>query len=212
MRRRYVLVGFALLIALAAALPALGAPSPLSFAKAALERAQKADRTAHKANRKAHQASSSAHKANRTSSKALRTARRASKKAAAVTTRTGPTGPTGPTGAAGLAGTARAYGMVGDDGTLDSGRSKNVVGVTHTVGTGSYCIALSGDVNPGSSGVVAIIDLSDSTAGPIVQWDKTGAACAPGQLDIETRQILSSSPGTPVVEAPADQGFFFAVP
>ena len=49
MRRRYVLVGFALLIALAAALPALGAPSPLSFAKAAVERAQKADRTAHKA-------------------------------------------------------------------------------------------------------------------------------------------------------------------
>ena len=209
MRRRYVLIGFALLVTLAIALPAVGAPSPASLAKAALERAQKADRTAHKANK-------AARKASKTSSRALRTARSASKKASRASKkagRRGPTGATGPAGAAGLAGTARAYGLIAGNGTLDSSRSKNIAGVAHTVGSGSYCIALAAGIDPSSAGVVAIVDLSDSTTGPLVQWDsKNGAGCAAGQLDIETRQMLSTSAGLPVVEDPEDQGFFFAVP
>ena len=207
MRRRYVLIGFALLVTLAIALPAVGAPSPASLAKAALERAQKADRTAHRANK-------TARKASTTSSRALRTARSASKKASRASKKAGRRGPTGATGPAGLAGTARAYGLIAGNGTLDSSRGKNIAGVSHTVGSGSYCIALAAGIDPSSAGVVAIIDLSDSTTGPLVQWDsKNGAGCAAGQLDIETRQMLSPpSGGLPVVEDPEDQGFYFAVP
>jgi hypothetical protein len=53
MRRRYVLLGLAVVAALSLALPAFGAPSPLSLAKKALKTSKKANRTAKKANRRA---------------------------------------------------------------------------------------------------------------------------------------------------------------
>src|SRR5215469_18337672 len=67
---------------------------------------------------------------------------------------TGPLGPKGDTGATGAAGTARAYALVGADGSIPTGRSHNVVSVTRSA-TGVYCVELDPSVPAGSTGVVA---------------------------------------------------------
>ena len=56
MRRRYVLLGLALVAALSFALPAVGAPSPLSLAKRALKTGKSANKRAKRADRNARRA------------------------------------------------------------------------------------------------------------------------------------------------------------
>ena len=58
----------------------------------------------------------------------------------------GPTGPTGPAGPAGAGGSAKAYGHVHADGTVDLARSQGITdsSITHTAGTGIYCIHVVG--------------------------------------------------------------------
>jgi hypothetical protein len=52
----------------------------------------------------------------------------------------GPRGATGPQGEAGSPGSARAYALIGSDGSVT--RSKNVTGVSHTAASGIYCFDL----------------------------------------------------------------------
>src|SRR3954452_979533 len=56
MRRRYVLLGLALVAALSFALPAVGAPSPLGLAKKALKTGKSANKRAKRADRNARRA------------------------------------------------------------------------------------------------------------------------------------------------------------
>jgi hypothetical protein len=52
----------------------------------------------------------------------------------------GPQGATGPQGEAGAPGSARAYALIGGNGSVN--RSKNVIGVSHTAASGIYCFDL----------------------------------------------------------------------
>jgi collagen triple helix repeat protein len=139
--------------------------------------------------------------------------------AAGATGATGAAGAKGDTGAQGIPGTARAYGLVADDGTLT--RSKNVTAVTHPA-NGVYCIALTG-IDASQTGLIATPDFNDDdtlfggdAAQTIVEWRSSGGGCPTGQLTVVTgvRTVSTNASGDvhTVDNAAVDEGFFFVVP
>jgi hypothetical protein len=72
----------------------------------------------------------------------------------------GERGPAGPAGPTGPAGSARAYGYVTETGTLVSARSKGGATVSHTGGTGVYCITI-----PGISSASSVMSVNLDAAG-----------------------------------------------
>jgi len=125
---------------------------------------------------------------------------------------TGPRGAQGlqgPQGVAGAAGSARAVAVVNPDGSLLAGSSfpRNVTGVSHSPGTGTYCVGLSAGIDP-SDAIVS------SAGGPAGVYTVPGStACASGQVEVDTFILLDSgTPGVPVTPEPAERGFAVLVP
>jgi hypothetical protein len=110
----------------------------------------------------------------------------------------------------GPAGTARAYGLVGATGTV--AQSMNVVSVTHTNGTGIYCIELNPSINASQTGaVVSPYFQKDSTSVSLghvshVEYD---GACGSNGEQVVTFQAAVGSPGTLTI---MDEPFFIIVP
>jgi hypothetical protein len=121
---------------------------------------------------------------------------------------TGASGPPGNTGPPGAPGTAKAYGYINANGTLDPTFSKNVT-ATSSGSAGEYCVTVSG-ASSSSEGAVAILDWSgDSTGGSTVdhvEWRSSSAGCSTGQFDFKTFDVTS---GTVTQTA---EPFFFIVP
>jgi hypothetical protein len=129
----------------------------------------------------------------------------------------GSPGTNGTNGTNGLDGTARAYGRVAPDGTLT--RSKNAT-VSHTAGTGIYCIALSAGIDPTTTVLVATPDFNgDSTnfasnaSQAVVEWLSDATNC-PGQMEVLTgsRRESGSTPVNSVNLTEDDEAFSFVVP
>ncbi len=118
-------------------------------------------------------------------------------------------GPAGRTGPAGPAGTARAYGLVSASGALNTTRSLNA-SVTHTPGSGIYCVALAAGVDPAKTLAVATLDDSAATANAKAAVNSASPICGAGKLQINTATQTVS--GTTITTTPTDEGFFFAVP
>jgi hypothetical protein len=122
----------------------------------------------------------------------------------------GPPGPKGDTGAPGAAGTARAYALVGLDGSLSTSESHNVVSVLHTPGTGDYCVVLDPSVSAASSGAIVTANFLDDTTAiddiAHAEWDGT---CGNG-MRVKTWEVTQGSTSLQVLAH--DQGFFIAVP
>lgn len=100
-----------------------------------------------------------------------------------------PAGPRGGPGPPGPPGSARAYGLVAEDGSLT--RSRNVVAATHP-DTGIYCIALDPEIDPEKAVLVVGPDSADnetSTGGEdqsFVEWNSEGTDCPAGALEVFT--------------------------
>jgi hypothetical protein len=87
---------------------------------------------------------------------------------------------------------ARAYGRVAADGALT--RSTNVSSVTHTPGTGVYCIDPASGIDSNSAVLVVGPDVTgsgtDDSVGvedvSVAQWRSEGSGCLPGTLEVDT--------------------------
>jgi hypothetical protein len=129
---------------------------------------------------------------------------------------TGPQGPKGDPGAQGPAGSARAWGYVRKDGTLDPNRhSANVTSVNTFAATpGKFCISIDG-LTPGNTAVMlAGVDYeNDATSAStktkaFVETKATSYQCATGQWNVQT-MTLNASTSTLTLE---NQPFFFMIP
>lgn len=120
-------------------------------------------------------------------------------------------GPQGIPGAPGAAGSARAVAVVNADGSLLSGSGfpRNVTGVSHTPGSGIYCIALSAGIDPNDAlataagGAVGVLTVPDSTN------------CSSGNAEVDTFILVESgttTQGTPLDPVFNDGGFAVLVP
>jgi hypothetical protein len=118
---------------------------------------------------------------------------------------TGPQGPAGAPGAPGANGTALGYADVNPNGSV--GADKNVTVVSHTVGTGVYCLKLTNGA--AASNVVGMVDNAgadprdafvsgDTNAGAIAQ-----ACPAGGQIEMAT--------GDEFAGTFEDEGFFVLI-
>jgi hypothetical protein len=133
----------------------------------------------------------------------------------------GERGPAGPAGPTGPAGSARAYGYVTETGTLVSARSKGGATVSHTGGTGVYCITIPG-ISSASSVMSVNLDfaVSATTEPPaaddddvgLVEVDYSTPACAAGQFEVHTLAHTFDAGGVYVGNAADDQAFVFIVP
>lgn len=124
----------------------------------------------------------------------------------------GPQGPKGDRGKTGKSGTARAYGFVTAAGALDTTIHKNVAGITHAPGTGTYCLQLSSSINPSTTGVQVTI-APGGTPAAVGYWDRSKPSCPAGYFEVHTARIVSpTTPGDPAGETATDEPFFFAVP
>jgi hypothetical protein len=134
----------------------------------------------------------------------------------------GERGPAGPAGPTGPAGSARAYGYVSETGTLDAARSKGGATVSHTGGTGVYCITIPG-ISSASSVMSVNLDLAGSettltgAAGDSVGFAEVSLTpeppCTAGQFDVTTfAQTFSDPGGINEGNDLADQPFMFIVP
>jgi hypothetical protein len=122
---------------------------------------------------------------------------------------TGAQGLQGPQGLAGAAGSARAVAVVNPDGSLLVGTSfpKNVTGVSHTGGSGIYCVGLSGGIDPGD----AVVSAAEGAVG--VYTVPASPDCASGAVEVDTFILVDSgTAGAPVSPEPADGSFAVLVP
>jgi hypothetical protein len=122
---------------------------------------------------------------------------------------TGATGPAGATGPQGVPGTARAYGLVGSTGVLS--RSAGVVSVTHTAGTGLYCIQLIPSIVANNTILVGSPDFpGDSTvtgATANITHVEFDASCGTNGIQAFTFEVANGLNVTA-----HDQAFSFVVP
>ena len=125
----------------------------------------------------------------------------------------GQDGQPGQNGQTGAPGSARAYGRVLADGTLDTAHSKNVTGSTKAGGAGSgvYCVAIS-NATPADSVMVASPDYHEATSAEIIAPDSLAGACPAGQFEVQTGRVNSTTAGTDAGETPTDEGFEFVIP
>jgi hypothetical protein len=124
----------------------------------------------------------------------------------------GPVGPKGDRGKKGKSGTARAYGAVSASGALDGSVRKNVSLVTHSAGSGTYCILLPSSIDIATTGVNITI-VPGGTPAAVGYWEKAKPSCPAGYLEIHTARIVGpTTPGDPATETPAEEPFFFSVP
>jgi hypothetical protein len=117
-------------------------------------------------------------------------------------------GSPGRPGDPGLAGTARAYGLVARDGTLDPNIRKNAT-VTR-VASGAYCITLDASVDASKTRAVATLDHTTADTNAIVNVASSFPGCSGNSTVVETANLTTVT-GTGAGTA-SDQGFFFAVP
>ncbi|MGH2844187.1 MAG: collagen-like triple helix repeat-containing protein [Solirubrobacteraceae bacterium] len=125
----------------------------------------------------------------------------------------GKQGPQGVPGPQGIPGTARAVAVVSSDGSLvrGSGFPKNVTAVSHTTGSGIYCIQLGSGINP-SDGMATLTNDSGAAA---VQTVTGTSGCPQGEAEVQTfalEQSASTTAGSPLTAAPADESFVMLVP
>jgi hypothetical protein len=100
---------------------------------------------------------------------------------------------------------------VNSDGSLLVGTSfpKNVTGVSHTTGSGIYCVVLSGGIDPSD----AVVSAAEGAVG--VYTVPASPDCASGAVEVDTFILVQSgitSPGAPVSPEPADGSFAVLVP
>lgn len=115
----------------------------------------------------------------------------------------------GAQGVAGAAGSVRAVAVVNPDGSLLAGTSfpKSVTGVGHTVGSGIYCVHLSGGIDPGD----AVVSAAGAAVG--VTTVPPGPDCASGDVEVKTFGLFDGpAPGAAVAVVLADGGFTVLVP
>ena len=108
----------------------------------------------------------------------------------------GPKGDKGDKGDTGAPGSARAYAYVLSNGALVSARSKNVVSVNHTPGTGNYCLVLNpaAGINTAETTWVASVDWPTSPGVRLFAFMATGL-CPAGQIGVQTANE-DAGPGT----------------
>jgi hypothetical protein len=158
----------------------------------------------------------------------------ASLKARSATGAPGPQGPAGPAGPAGLAGqagpkgdagadgqrgaagapgTARAYTLVSSNGLIDSGKSKNVVGITHPA-TGKYCVQLDPSIDANAVEAVVSPDYAHAPQATIsyVRSDDTLCQNVSNVIAVVTARPWSGALFQPDSETLTDAGFFVIVP
>lgn len=116
---------------------------------------------------------------------------------------------------AGAAGSARAVAVVNADGSFLQGVGfpKNVTGVSHTGGSGIYCIILSGGFDP--SDAMASLSQGFISDGYSVSASADSPGCASGEAEVDTvalEQSGTTTAGTPIEALPADAGFTVLVP
>ena len=129
-----------------------------------------------------------------------------------ATGKTGKRGKTGAPGPQGPAGTARAYGAVSPGGVLDANVRKNATGVTHTPGTGAYCIQPAAGIDATTTGVTVTI-ASGATPAALGYWDRNRPDCPAGQFEVRTARVQSPpTPGDPATETATEEPFFFTIP
>ena len=135
-------------------------------------------------------------------------------------------GAQGVQGIQGLPGSARAYGLVAADGTLNTSRSKNVKQVGTFPGSGVYCVRLAAGIDPATTGVIATVDYfdDDTTWNPngsqaFVEWySPTSNDCPAGDLMVMTGVRSVATAGSAdgdvrvVQNTQSPEGFFFVVP
>jgi hypothetical protein len=132
----------------------------------------------------------------------------------------GPKGDKGDAGVAGAAGSARAYGFVNMAGGLSAARSHGVVSITHTPGSGVYCIQLDPSIDPASVAMLTSLDYdysqttyhaagNDWTALALPRSSNLG--CPSGKVEVYTA-VQDFSSGVFAGNYVTDQGFFFLVP
>ena len=127
----------------------------------------------------------------------------------------GAQGPQGVPGMAGAAGSARAVAVVNADGSFLQGVGfpKNVTGVSHTGGSGIYCIILSGGFDP--SDAMATLSQGFISDGFSVSVNADSPDCASGEAEVDTfalEQSGTTTAGAPIEAVPADAGFTVLVP
>jgi Collagen triple helix repeat (20 copies) len=119
-------------------------------------------------------------------------------------------GAQGPQGVAGAAGTAPAYAIVNSDGFVVE--EKNVTGVSHTSGSGIYCIVLASGITADAV-VVSLTDVSPNTGTPnpgaSAYSNPDSPDCATGELEVVTTMLQLNAGQLQAV--PADEGFTVAL-
>jgi hypothetical protein len=195
MRRRHIVLGFAAVLVIAAALPAFGAPH-LGTAAKKKSGGKSGGGTAARALKIAKQAKKNSEIAQSVSTQALAEAKLP-----------GPPGATGKTGSNGKDGSARAFAEVSTPGaspTLVSGRTKNFTTVIQSVagGTGIYCLTLDPASNIDASKVAAVAsaEATNSTihGGNVevlgaVNTTDCPASPSSGQLELKTYDAAGTS-------------------
>lgn len=123
----------------------------------------------------------------------------------------GPQGAQGAQGAQGIPGTAKAYGYVYADGTLDTVLSSSNVTAVSKPATGIYCVTVSG-VSSSTDEALAIPNWSsDGTVGnAIVHVELNTSACPAGQFGFITSLVTVS--GGVLSNVEANEPFFFIIP
>ena len=119
----------------------------------------------------------------------------------------GPQGERGLQGETGAPGTARAYAVVDNDGTFVGNRRKNITAVTHTVGTGTYCLTIdpASGIDTTTAAWVASADWNTSPGSFMWATSATGE-CPNGQIGVYTFEVDGGTP------AFADRSFHVVVP
>jgi hypothetical protein len=128
----------------------------------------------------------------------------------------GLTGAKGGQGVAGAAGTARAVAVVQSYGGLTQGVGypKNITGVSHTTGSGIYCVILASGVGDASDAVVSLTGIPPTGSSVFVQPGNLD--CAPGELEVETTAVELFGDAVDddlnLQSVPTDAGFTVLVP
>jgi hypothetical protein len=86
---------------------------------------------------------------------------------------------------------ARAYGVVGSTGTLNTSRSKNITSVSHPT-NGIYCLTIGGGITLASVAPVLSSDYNGNDTIPsnanvaLTEWDSSNTNCPSGTLEVRT--------------------------
>jgi hypothetical protein len=134
---------------------------------------------------------------------------------------TGPTGGPGSPGGAGSPGppgppgTARAYGLIGSSGALNTARSKGIAAISHPA-VGIFCIALVSSITASATTAVATPDEGDpsSTDKAVAHINSNAPDCPAGDLEVVMRRFVVDTTVNPAVIAVhhTDAAFSLVVP